>query len=270
MSSLPVLPGEAVLMFHDSRATYLTNYRPGGHFECHHGRLNFPDPLHWGDVLPTNRGVPMAVLRPTHGEMMTMIKRRTTVVYPKEAGRIVMELGVRAGGRYAECGSGSGAMTTILAYLVGPGGRVFSFEREETHQEQAIRNLERLNLRDRVEFVLTDPARHGFGVTGLDGIFIDVPEPWSLAEAGAAAVAGGAPWVSLSPTVDQITRTERALYDAGFAMRRMVEVMERNWKVFPGRMRPDDRMVGHTAFLLSGRKVLDRRFLKWDRDTRDR
>lgn len=270
MSSLTVQPGEAVLMFHDARSTYLSTYKPGGHFECHHGRLMFPELLEWGAVLPTNRGVPIAVLRPTHGEVMTMLRRRTTVVYPKEAGKIVMELGVRAGGRYAECGSGSGAMTTILAHLVGPGGKVYSFEREETHQEQARLNLQRMGLADRVEFILTDPARYGFGLTGLDGIFIDVPEPWSLAEAGAEAVAGGAPWVSLSPTVDQVARTERALFDAGFVMRRMVETMEREWKLFPGRLRPGDRMVGHTAFLLCGRKVLDRRFLKWDRDGRDR
>lgn len=192
MTSLAVQPGEAVLMFHDARSTYLSTYKPGGHFECHHGRLTFPEVLEWGAVLPTNRGVPIAVLRPTHGEVMTMLKRRTTVVYPKEAGKIVMELGVRAGGRYAECGSGSGAMTTILAHLVGPGGKVYSFEREETHQEQARVNLKRMGLADRVEFTLTDPARYGFGLTGLDGIFIDVPEPWSLAEAGAEAAAGGA------------------------------------------------------------------------------
>lgn len=266
MEPATVAPGELILLFHDARSTYLTTYRPGGHFECHHGRLNWPDPLLWGSSVDTNRGIPMTVLRPSHGEILTMLKRRTTVVYPKEAGKIIMELGVRAGARIAECGSGSGAMTGLLAALVGPEGRVYSFEREESHQDQARLNIERLGYSDRVVWTLGNPAREGFGVENLDGLFIDVPEPWSLVEAGAAALSGGSPWVSLSPTVDQIVRTERTLFDAGFARRRMVETMEREWKLFPGRTRPNDRMVGHTAFLLCARKVLDRRALLGDRD----
>lgn len=250
-----VQPGEPILLVHDRRATYLTPFRPEGRFECHLGLVRYPEELVWGAVLETNKGAPMVVLRPTHGEMLTMLKRRTTVVYPKEAGRILMELAVRAGRRYAECGSGSGAMTSLLAFMVGDAGRVHSFEREPEHQAQARKNVERMGLSERVEFVLGDPGRMGFGLEGLDGLFVDVPEPWALARAGWAALAGGAPWVSLSPTVDQVVRTERALYDAGFARRQMTETFERRWKLFPGRMRPDDRMVGHTAFLLTARKI---------------
>jgi tRNA (adenine57-N1/adenine58-N1)-methyltransferase len=257
-STSTVQPGDLMLVYRDEQATYLVAYRPGGRFECHHGLALLPDPLRWGDVIRTNREVPLYVLRPTHAEVMALQKRRTTVVYAKEAGRIIVELGVRAGGRYGECGSGSGALTGLLASLVGPTGRVYSRDRDPHHLEQARRNIDRLGLTDRVEFELRDPARSGFGVDQLDGLFVDVPEPWTLAEAGAAALAGGAPWVSLSPTVDQIVRTERALFDAGFVRRRMIEVMEREWKLFPGRTRPGDRMVGHTAFLLAARKVLDR------------
>lgn len=252
-----VQPGEPVLLTHGRRSTYLVDYRPGGRFECHHGLVEFPEELAWGTVLKTNRDVPMAVLRPTHGEILTMLKRRTTVVYPKEAGRILMELGVRAGGRYGEVGSGSGGFASVLAAMVGAEGRVYSWERQPEHLEQAEKNARRAGVADRITFAQRDPEREGFDVEGLDGLFVDVPTPWGLVPAAVEALAGGAPWVSLSPTVDQSVRTEQALFDAGFIRRRMVETMEREWRVFPGRTRPSDRMVGHTAFLLSARRPLE-------------
>ncbi|RMF12797.1 MAG: methyltransferase domain-containing protein [Candidatus Dadabacteria bacterium] len=257
--------GAQIILYRDDRATYLHVYRPGGRFECHHGLLDLPAELHWGDVLRTRKGVDMAVLRPTHALTLNRIKRRTTVVYNREAGRIALELGVRSGGRYGEVGSGSGAMTTLLASLVGDGGRVYSREREPEHLEQARKNIARAGLSGRVDFELRDVASEGFGVTGLDGVFVDVPAPWDLVPAAHAALSGGAPWVSLSPTVDQIVRTDQALFRAGFVRRRMIELFEREWKLFPGRMRPADRMVGHTAFLLVASKVNDATFAAQER-----
>ena len=254
----PVAPGEAILIYRDKRSIYLHTFRPGGRFECHHGLVQWPEELYFGSVVETNKGVEMMVLRPTHSEVLTMLKRRTTVVYPKEAGRILLELGVRAGGQYAEVGSGSGAMTCLLAWMAGPEGRIYSRERVEEHLAQARKNVGRMGLEERVDFALRDVARKGFGVTGLDGVFVDVPEPWEIVPAATDSLAGGAPWVSLSPTVDQISRTERALYDHGFERRNMLELSERSWKLFPGRTRPQDRMVGHTAFLLVARKVVRR------------
>lgn len=260
-----VQTGQQIIIHHDDSATYLQTYRPGGRFECHLGVLVFPENLAWGAVLKTSREIPMAILRPTFESTLNRLKRRTTVVYTKEAGRIVMELGVKNGGRYAEVGTGSGALTSVMASLVGPEGKVYSRERESEHLDQAKINVSRQGLSERVEFELRDVARQGFGVSDLDGVFVDVPTPWEIAPAGFDALAGGATWVSLSPTVDQIIRTEQALFRYGFTRRRMIEILEREWKLFPGRMRPEDRMIGHTAFLLVANKVLDRDFVKKER-----
>lgn len=260
-----VQPGQQILIHYDDSSSYLQTYRPGGRFECHLGVLVFPDNLPWGSILKTSRQIPLAILRPTHESTLQRLKRRTTVVYSKEAGRIVMELGVKNGGRYAEVGTGSGAFTSVLASMVGPNGKVYSREREGEHLEQAKINLGRLGLSAVVDFELRDVARQGFGVSDLDGVFVDVATPWEIVPAAYAALSGGAPWVSLSPTVDQIIRTEQALIRYGFARRRMIEIIEREWKLFPGRMRPEDRMIGHTAFLLVAYKVLDPDFVKHER-----
>ena len=257
-----VQAGQQMVIFRDESATYIQTYRPGGRFECHLGILLYPDPLAWGSVLLTSKGVPMVILRPTFETSLERLKRRTTVVYTKEAGRIVMELGIKNGGRYAEVGSGSGSMTSVFASLVGPTGKIYSREREAEHLDQAKVNIERLGLSANVDFQLRDVIREGFGADDLDGVFVDVPNPWEIVRHAYTALAGGAPWVSLSPTVDQIVRTEQALFRAGFTRRRMVEIIEREWKLFPGRMRPQDRMVGHTAFLLVGYKVLDPDFVR--------
>lgn len=258
MPAAAVAPGETLLLYHDERATYLVPFKPGGRFECHLGIVVFPENLVWGALLTFSKGARAAVLRPSHSDVQLLLKRRTTVVYPKEAGKAIMELGVRAGGRYGECGSGSGAMTMLLASLVGPEGKVYSRERHPEHLAQARKNIERLGLSERVDFAQCDPAREGFGVTGLDGLFIDVPEPWLLVAAGAEALGEGGIWVSLSPTIDQAVRTERELCDYGFVRRRLSETLERSWKLFPGRVRPEDRMVGHTAFLLVAHKIAGR------------
>jgi len=249
-----VAAGAPILLAADRKSRYLESFRPGRRFECHLGFIVYPEVLYWGQRLTTNCGQSLTVLRPTHSEVMTMLKRRTTVVYPKEAGRILLELGVFSGGRFAEVGSGSGALGYLLASMLGQTGRLYSFDRDPAHQQQAYQNLERTGLLERVIFALRDPARDGFGVAGLDGLFVDVPEPWTLVVPGAQALAGGAPWVSLSPTIEQIVRTDRALFDAGFVDRRMLELSEREWKLFPGRMRPQDRAIGHTAFLLTARR----------------
>jgi len=251
---VPVEEGELILLFHDAKASYLISFQPGLRVSTHLGAVTFPSPLFYGVRLFSSRGVPFVVLRPTHSEILTRLHRQTTVVYPKDGGLILLELGVREGGVYLEVGSGSGAFTALLASLVGDRGKIYSYDRHPGHLKQAEENLKRVGLRHRVEFFLKDPTREGFGVRGADGIFVDLAEPWTVVAPAYEALKGSGTWVSLSPTLDQAVRTEIALHDSFFVHRRLYETFLREWRLFPGRIRPQDRMVGHTAFLLSARK----------------
>lgn len=251
-----VREGELILLYHDERANYLLPYRSGERISTHLGALTLIPPIYWGMQLQSTKGVVFTILRPTHSELLTRLHRQTTVVYPKDAGFILLELGVREGGIYLEVGSGSGAFTALLAALVGDRGRIYSYDRHPQHLRQAEENLARVGLAHRVQFLLCDPVTEGFGVEGADGIFVDLPEPWQVVPAAFRALCGSGSWVSLSPTLDQAQRSEIALSDHGFVHRRLYELYLREWRIYPGRSRPRDRMIGHTAFLLTARKAL--------------
>jgi tRNA (adenine57-N1/adenine58-N1)-methyltransferase len=250
-----VSSGSLIVLYHDGRAFYLTDYLPRKRFSTHLGAVDLPEPLYYGMVLKSTKGVEFAVLKPSHSELLTMLKRQTTVVYPKDAGFILLELGVREGGKYGEVGAGSGAFTAVLAQMVGEKGRVYSLDIHPGHLKQAEENLRKLNLLSRVELFLRDGEKEGFPVLGLDGVFIDLPEPWRIVPSATRALKGGGFWVSLSPTLEQAIRTEIALEGEGYVKRRVVETYIREWRAYPGRTRPYERMIGHTAFLVLGRKT---------------
>lgn len=253
---VPVEEGELILLYHDARANYLLSYHEHTRVSTHLGAITLASPLYWGIELRSTQGIPFTVLKPTHSEILTRLHRKTTVVYPKDAGFILLELGVREGGVYLEVGSGSGAFTALLASLVGDRGKIYSLDRHPHHLHQAEENLKRVGLRHRVELSLRDPVQEGFGIVGADGIFVDLAEPWTVVPSAYEALKGSGTWVSLSPTLDQAMRTEVALRDHCFVHRRLHEILIREWRLFPGRSRPQDRMIGHTAFLLSARKSL--------------
>ncbi|RKZ01393.1 MAG: hypothetical protein DRQ04_04945 [Candidatus Hydrothermota bacterium] len=156
-----------------------------------------------------------------------------------------------------EVGSGSGALTIILALAVGREGKVYSFERRKEFMENARENVRRAGLEERVEFFNMDPALEGFPVGELDAAFVDVPEPWTLAGPVHEALAGGGRWVSLSPTIEQVQMTFDAL-EEGFVRLKCVEIFEREMLVRRGKTRPRERMVSHTGYLVTASKVKEK------------
>jgi tRNA (adenine57-N1/adenine58-N1)-methyltransferase catalytic subunit len=108
---------------------------------------------------------------------------------------------------------------------------------------------------DRVRFVERDVTANGFDETGLDGIVLDVPEPWAALEAARSALALGGAVATYTPTYNQLERTVRALRSLGFEEVRSVELLERTLHVGEGGTRPEFDMLGHTAFLTGARRV---------------
>jgi tRNA (adenine57-N1/adenine58-N1)-methyltransferase len=254
MSKDHVREGEWILLYSSERAQYLTRYQPGKKFSTHLGELELAEGLKFGENLKTHTGKDFFVLKPTTSLLSMRVKRTTTIIYPKDAGLILLETGIGAGSRVIEVGTGSGAMTIILAKAVGMEGKVYSFERRPEFLENARENVEKYGLSDRVVFHLKDPAESGYGVNGVDAAIIDVPEPWSLVEPTWEALRGGGSWASLSPTIDQVVRTFEALSER-FVKIRCVEILEREILVRPGKTRPRERMVSHTGYLLFAQKV---------------
>ncbi|MFH1906511.1 MAG: methyltransferase domain-containing protein, partial [Chloroflexota bacterium] len=178
----------------------------------------------------------------------------TQIMYPKDIGFILTSMSIGPGQRVMEAGTGSGSMTIALAYAVGPQGQVISYEVRPDMQNLARKNLERLGLDGRVEFKLRDIAE-GLDETDVDAFFLDVPNPYDYILQVRAALKPGGFFCGLVPTVNQVTQLLQALRQGRFAFIEVCELLLRYYKPEPSRLRPTDRMVAHTGFLIFARRV---------------
>jgi len=238
--------------------TFLVRLEPGKEFHSHRGTIAHDGVAGQleGTTVFSHSGHPFLVLRPLVGDRMFKVKRRTQIVYPKDAGWIVLALDVRPGARILEMGTGSGAFTILLAQLVGPTGRVHTFDRREEFLENARANIARAGFADRVEAgVLT--AGEPFPVSDADAAFLDLPSPWEAIPAAYASLAPGRPLALIVPTAEQLKESVRTLAQTGFVLVETVELMERPMLVRQREgVRPSERMTAFTGYLVTGRKRL--------------
>ena len=168
---------------------------------------------------------------------------------------MLLQSAIQPGARVIETGSGSGALTTVLATFVRPSGRVYSYERRPEFSVNARDNVRRYGLDEYVEFFVCDPEHEGFAQTGIDSILLDVPEPWTLLRPAHRALKGGFPVIAIVPNVEQVRRTVSTLELEGFARIRTREMLERSILVRPSGIRPADRMVAHTVYIITAQKI---------------
>jgi tRNA (adenine57-N1/adenine58-N1)-methyltransferase catalytic subunit len=200
-------------------------------------------------------GATYRVLRPSLSDILRQLRRRAQIVTPKDAQQLLFLAQVAPGGRVAEAGAGSGALTIVLAHAVGATGRVVSYDRRTDFLEVARRNVAQAGFSDRVRFVERDVTVDGFDESNLDGIILDVPEPWGALEAARSALNIGGAIATYTPTYNQLERTVRTLRTLGFEEIRSIELLERTLHVGEGGTRPEFDMLGHTAFLTGARRM---------------
>jgi tRNA (adenine57-N1/adenine58-N1)-methyltransferase catalytic subunit len=195
------------------------------------------------------------LVRPSLGDLLGSLARGPQIVTPKDAFHLAYLAGVQPGRSVAEAGTGSGALTIVLATLVGPTGRVTSYEKRPEFLGAARANLERAGVADRVRLVLRDVAVEGIDATGLTSVLLDLPEPWEVVRSAEAALVPGGYLATYTPTYNQLERAVRTLREAGLGDVRALELLERPIQVGDGGTRPASEMLGHTGFLAAGRKV---------------
>jgi len=207
----------------------------------------------YGEELFTRNGEPFYVFRPTPLDLAKNVIRKTQIIYPKDLAYISAKLGVHSGSRVIECGSGSGAATTFLASLVRPDGMVYSYEMNKSFLEIAMKNVERFGLSQWVRFKL-GKAEDGFDEEGVDAVLLDMAEPWNALRSAYRSLKSGGILASILPTFGQVERMISSLTEMKFTFVEMEEILVRPYKPYPGRIRPDDRMVAHTGYLIFARK----------------
>ncbi len=246
----------AQLVSAGSHRYFLIRLQEGQTLHTHKGVLRHDDliGLPWGSLVRSHLGEPFYLLQPSLSDVLRQTRRTTQIMFPKDIGLVLVMMSIGPGQRVLEAGTGSGALTTALAFAVGPAGRVYSYERRPEMQDLARKNLRRLGLAERVTFKLRDIAE-GFDERNVDALFLDVPTPEVyLAQARAALKPGGF-FGSLVPTTNQVSRLVEGLQQHGFGFIEVCEILLRYYKPVPERLRPTDRMVAHTGYLIFARVV---------------
>jgi len=208
----------------------------------------------WGASVQSQSGHRALLLEPGLSDLIDQIKRSTQIIYPKDAAYIVHRLGLRAGSRVVEAGTGSGGLTTALAWSVAPSGIVYTHEARSEVYNVARENLERFGLLPYVRMFQTD-IENGFHATDADALVLDVREPWLYLEQVRAALKLGGCFAALAPTVNQVIELLRGLEATHFADVAVEELLLRPYKPTADRLRPDDTAIPHTGFLIFARAI---------------
>ncbi len=148
---------------------FILPLQAGGKFESHRGIIQHDGLIGklWGTQVYSHTGAPFFLLQPSLADLLKDLPRTTQILYPKDIGFIFVTMGIGPGQKVMEAGTGSGSMTTALAYAVGTEGRVISYEIKPDVQNLARKNLTRFGLDARVDFKLRD-IQEGFDETDAD------------------------------------------------------------------------------------------------------
>jgi tRNA (adenine57-N1/adenine58-N1)-methyltransferase len=247
--------GEVVLVILD-RKRFLMRLLAGDVQHTHRGLIHHDSLIGEvpGRTMTTHLGDPFVALPPSLHDIIMSIQRRSQIVYPKEIGYILLKLNVGPGSRIVECGTGSGALTIALAHTVRPTGRVYSYEQREDMLHTAAGNLTNAGLLDWVELKRRDIAE-GFDEQDADALFLDVRTPWLYVQQAWNALVEGGFFGAIVPTANQVSELIRGLKEQGFHDIEVCEILLRPYKTVAERLRPTDRMVAHTGYLIFARRL---------------
>jgi tRNA (adenine57-N1/adenine58-N1)-methyltransferase len=260
----PLMAGEPVQLTDPKGRSHLITLRAGASFHTHRGALNHDEIIGGpdGNVVRSGGGTPYVVFRPLLADFTLAAKRGAAVVYPKDAAQIVAFADVFPGARVLEAGAGSGALACWLLRAVGDDGTLVSFERRPDFAEIAQQNVEQFFGGPPPAWQLIvgefgpqagaeDPALADF-----DRVILDMLAPWDCVDAAAAALTPGGLMCCYVATTTQLSRTVEALRGQGsFDEPAAWENLVRGWHVEGLAVRPEHRMVGHTGFLVTARRL---------------
>lgn len=250
-------PNDLAQLVTPSNKVFIVRLTPGGQLQTHRGYVNYDDliGLPWGSQVFSHKGSSFFLLQPSLADLLKETRRNTQIMYPKDIGFSLVTMGIGPGTQVVEAGTGSGALTTALAWAVGETGQVITYEIREEMQNLARKNLRRLGLEQRVIFKSGDIAA-GFDETNVDALFLDVQKAYDYIGQVRRALKPGGHFGCILPTANQVERVLAALFQHDFAFVDVCEIILRYYKPVPERLRPTDRMVAHTGYLVFGRPML--------------
>jgi tRNA (adenine57-N1/adenine58-N1)-methyltransferase len=256
--------GDLILLISQDRKIFQVVLKAGARMQTHQGAILHDDligqPL--GRMVQSHLGRDFLVLPPSTHDLIREAQRTTQIMFPKDIGYLLLRLNIHPGVRVIEAGTGSGGLVIALAQAVRGYGEVCSYERRADVQQVARTNLARLGLEQFVRLKLKDIAE-GFDEVDVDALFVDVRDPWSYLPQCYDALTGGGFYGAIVPTINQVAHLLDDLPRNGFAAAEVEELLLRPYKAVAARLRPMDRMVAHTGYLVFARKMVGRINEEW-------
>jgi len=255
----PFTEGERVQLTDPKGRLHTVTLEAGKAFHTHRGAIAHNDLIGApdGSVVTSTAGTLYLALRPLLTDFVLSMPRGAAVIYPKDAAQIVAMGDMFPGATVLEAGAGSGSLTCSLLRAVGPTGRVISYEVRDDHADVAAANVrtfygeEPPNWSLRRGDVVAHPADEV-----VDRVVLDMLSPWKVLPAVADALSPGGVLIGYVATTTQLSRLVEALRDhGGFTEPAAWETFIRGWHVVGLAVRPEHRMIGHTAFLVLARRL---------------
>ncbi|MFX1486133.1 MAG: tRNA (adenine-N1)-methyltransferase [Promethearchaeota archaeon] len=248
--------GDPVLIALDTKRQWLVKAEKDKKLHTHKGIVDFNDIIGsgYGRCVKSNTGTEFMVFYPLMKDFALKVNRKTQIIYPKDAAIIITYAGIGAGSQVLEAGTGSGALAIMLANIVRPSGRVYSYEIKENHIKIAEKNIKKAGLVDYIELKNKDVTQ-GIDERDIDAVILDLATPWIAIPHAYEALKAGGVLVSYSPTIEQTQKTVYAMRNE-FGLITTVECLVRPILVRENMTRPATLIIGHTAYITFARKVV--------------
>jgi len=252
---------DVIFLVLDEKRRWLVQVKAGKEFHTHRGIVEFDDIIGkpYGSCVFSKpleeQGYLFYVLKPLPSDYILHMSRRTQIIYPKDAGIILLYTGIGPGSQVVEIGSGSGALTCILGHYVKPHGHVYSYDIRKKSLKQAQKNVKNAKLEKYVSVQYGNIFEEEISHKDIDAVVLDMPTPWDTIKIIKHFLKLSGSVVSFSPTIEQAKKTTFALERHNFFEIKTVEQLMRSMQIKRNATRPNTRMVGHSGYLTFGRKV---------------
>jgi tRNA (adenine57-N1/adenine58-N1)-methyltransferase catalytic subunit len=251
--------GDRVQLTDPKGKLYSFTIVPGKEWHTHKGWITHDDLIGMpeGSVVSTTAGLKFTAFKPLLADYVLTMPRGATIVYPKDAAMIIGLADIYPGARVLEAGVGSGALTISLLRAAGEKGYVHSVERRADFAENARSNVD--------AYFESAPSNWKLDVGDLqdqnfesefDRVILDMLAPWECVDIAARALRPGGVFMSYVATTTQLSATAEAIKEDGrFTEPESSETLVRGWHHEGLAVRPQQRMIGHTGFLIQSRRM---------------
>ncbi len=229
--------------------------KPGEEFQSDFGiiKAEILDNAEIGDEVKSHLDRTFKIIKPNINDFIDIMERRCSILLKKDIGYVLAHTGLGAGCRVVDAGTGAGAIALNFGNVVGPEGRVFTYEIRQDFAEVAKKNIDNFGI-ENIE-VKNQNIKEGIDEDNIDLIFLDLPKPFEIFEEVWDSLNVGG-WLAVyAPYIDQAKLSYRIANKVGFYDIDIIELLERGLEIRQQGVRPKTRMVGHSGYLVFARKL---------------